>query len=75
MAKQLQSNSTPLPAKLGLPDVAQLLKQLGVAANHQFAKLFRETAIMLSMGRQQGLMAATRRQKKAAQSEPPEETR
>lgn len=74
LAKQLQTNPTPLPPKLGLPDVMQLLYQLGVAANNQFVKLFRETAIMLSMGRQQGLMAATRRQKKKTPSDRPEET-
>jgi hypothetical protein len=73
VTRQLQSNSTPLPPKLGLPDVVRLLKQAGVAANQHFAKLFRETAIMLSMGRQQGLMAATRRQKKTEQSAPPED--
>jgi len=66
--QQLQSDSPPLPDRLGLPDVVQLLKKAGVAANQHFTKLFRETAILLSMGRQQGLMAATRRQKKADQS-------
>jgi hypothetical protein len=57
----------PLPASLTLKSVSEFFNLLGVSVSIRFQKLFRETAIFLSMGREQGMaqMAAARRQKKA----------
>lgn len=59
-----QAADTPLPTDLSLRAVAQLLEDLGVQVGRRFQNLFRETAIFMRMGRNQGVarMAATRRQ-------------
>jgi hypothetical protein len=59
-----QSAETPLPSDLSLRGVSQLLEQLGVQVSRRFQNLFRETAIYMRMGRNQGMarMAATRQQ-------------
>jgi len=75
ITKQLQSNAMSLPSPLRLSDVKRLLKQLGVSTNTQFEKLFQDAATLLSMGRGQSLMAATRRQKSASKTRPPEKRR
>ena len=64
LARQLHSNETPLPDDLSQRSVKQLLEQFGISVSARFQKLFRETAIFLSMGRNQGMarLAATRRQ-------------
>ncbi len=73
LARQLQNNSTEVPTPVRLADVQRLLKQLGIAANTQFEKLFQDAATFLLMGRGQSLMAATRRQKKDSRRKPPKE--
>jgi hypothetical protein len=62
-----QSLETPLPADLSLRRVAQLLEQLDVKVSRRFQDLFRETALFLRMGRNQGMarLAATRRQQQS----------
>ncbi|HEU5382299.1 MAG TPA: hypothetical protein VFV38_43345 [Ktedonobacteraceae bacterium] len=54
-----------LPKKLGLADVSQLFSRLNISVSAKLQKLFRDKAIILSMGRQQGIerLAAARRQK------------
>lgn len=63
--KQIQQQ-IPLPQKLGLKDVYHLFEQLGISVSTRLQKLFREKAIFLSMGHQQGIaqMAATRHQRR-----------
>lgn len=64
MVRQLRTDGTPLPSDLSQRSVKQLLEQFGVSVSTRFQKLFRETAIFLTMGRNQGVarLAATRRQ-------------
>lgn len=63
---RLRIDPTPLPLELGQRRVRQIFQQIGVAVSHSFEKLFRETAIFLSMGREQGQarLAATQRQRR-----------
>jgi hypothetical protein len=63
---QKRQQDTLLPEKLNLPGVRQLFHQIGVSVSHQFEKWFKETAIFLSMGREQNMarMAAARRQQR-----------
>jgi hypothetical protein len=62
--QQIQQSNTPLPEDLKLKKVAQLFEQLGLTVSRRFQKLFRDTAILLSMGREHGALrlAETRRQ-------------
>jgi hypothetical protein len=62
--QKLRQDTTPLPQSLSLKSTRRLFIQLGVSVSDRFQKLFRETAIFLSMGREQGMaqLAATRRQ-------------
>lgn len=72
--QQLRQNTTVLPQSLSVRNVRTLFIQLGVTVSDRFQKLFRETAIFLSMGREQGMaqLAATRRQQQqATQQEQP----
>jgi hypothetical protein len=57
---QLLHNRQPVPAQLSLQAVKQLAQEVGVQASERFWKLFRDTAIMLGIGRshQQALSAA-----------------
>lgn len=66
-----QTVETPLPADLSLRGVGKLLEQVGVQVNRRFQNLFRDTAILMRMGRNQGMarLAATRQQQ--ARSTPP----
>jgi len=66
--EQLRQDKTPLPADLGQQRVQQLLRELGLSFSRSFEKLFRNTAIFLAMGREQGVarLAATRRQQQQA---------
>lgn len=65
VTSKLRNDVTELPAQLGLRNVQQLFEQLRVTVSQQFQKVFRETAILLAMGREQhqAQLAATRRQK------------
>ncbi|MGH9799894.1 MAG: hypothetical protein ACRD82_05970, partial [Blastocatellia bacterium] len=55
--------------------VHRLFEQIGLSLSASFRKLFRETAIFLSMGREQqaGLLAAARRQRRVSSNDPSEE--
>ena len=68
VVQQLRQNITPLPQSLSIHGVQNLFTQIGVSVSGRFQKLFRETAIFLSMGREQGIaqLAATRRQQQQA---------
>jgi hypothetical protein len=64
IAQQLRQLNQPLPEQLGLHGVRTLFSQLGVQTSKQLQKLFSQTALFLTSGRQQGMaqLAATRRQ-------------
>lgn len=70
-AQQLYSSQATLPARFNRHVLASLLDQLGVSVSISLKKLFHETAVMLSMGREQNQaqLAATRRQRIAATKE------
>jgi hypothetical protein len=70
--KPHQAVDTPLPTDLSLRGVSHLLEQLGVQVGRRFQNLFRETAIFMRMGRNQGVarMAATRRQQQGRSAPP-----
>lgn len=74
IVQQLRQNTTPLPNSLSLRSTRRLFMQLGVSVSDRFQKLFRETAIFLSMGREQGMaqLAATRRQQQHIANQEPE---
>lgn len=75
VVQQLYQNTTPLPESLSIRGVRTLFTQLGVSVSDRFQKLFRDTAIFLSMGREQGIaqLAATRRQQKQRTGQEPEQ--
>jgi hypothetical protein len=62
-----QADESALPADLSLRGVSQLLADLGVQVSRRFHNLFRDTAILMRMGRNQGMarLAATRRQQQS----------
>jgi hypothetical protein len=66
--RDYQSVDTPLPKDLSLRGVRNLLEQLGLKVGRRFQDIFRDTAIFMRMGRNQGMarMAATRRQQAAS---------
>ena len=51
----------PLPNWLSLPEIRKLSEQFKFNVSERFLKVFRDTAIQMSMGRGQAQMAATRR--------------
>lgn len=59
-----QEADVPLPADLSQRNVRRLLGEIGVSVGEHLQKMFRQAAIFLAMGREQGLaqLAATRRQ-------------
>jgi hypothetical protein len=61
-----QKQSTVLPDKLNILAVRKMFTQLGINVTRHFEKLFRETAVMLSMGRTQSMaqLQAARRQRR-----------
>jgi hypothetical protein len=63
--QRLRRSSEVLPENLGKHGVRDLFARLGVQASKQLQKLFSETALFLTSGRQQGMaqLAATRRQR------------
>ncbi|MCC6456933.1 MAG: hypothetical protein IT328_18400 [Caldilineaceae bacterium] len=65
--RDYQTSDTPLPADLSVRGVSYLLQQLGIEVGRRFQDLFRDTAILMRMGRNQGVarLAATRRQQQA----------
>jgi hypothetical protein len=64
VTQRLRQSNQALPEQLGLHGVRTLFAQLGVQASKQLQKLFSQTALFLTSGRQQGMaqLAATRRQ-------------
>ncbi len=62
---QLRQSTVPLPTNLGLHGVRALFAQLGLRVSKQLQKVFSETALFLTAGREQGMahLAATRRQR------------
>jgi hypothetical protein len=64
VVQRLRQSTLPLPQNLGIQSIRTLFSQLGVQASKQLQKLFSETALFLSAGREQGMahLAATRRQ-------------
>lgn len=62
---KIQSSPPLLPEKLGLTEISQLFAHLHIPVSAKLQKLFRDKAIILSMGHQQGVeqLAAARRQK------------
>lgn len=64
VAQRLRQVNQALPEQVGLHGVRRLFAQLGVQTSKQLQKLFSQTALFLTSGRQQGMaqLAATRRQ-------------
>lgn len=71
LSAKLSSSPLLLPEKLGLRDVSQLFAQLNIPVSARLQKQFRDKAIILAMGRQQGMaqLTAARRQKTQRQGE------
>lgn len=70
-----QEVDAPLPTDLSARGISRLLEELGIQASRRFQELFRDTALFLRMGRNQGMarLAATRRQQESRrQSRPPQ---
>lgn len=65
VAPRLRQSTVPLPANLGLHGVRALFAKLGLRTSRQLQKVFSETALFLTAGREQGMahLAATRRQR------------
>ena len=65
VVQKLRQSSQPLPKELGLHGIRNLFAQLGLQTSKQLQKLFSQTALFLSAGREQGMahLAATRRQR------------
>lgn len=64
VSEQIQASQHPLPGNLSLKNVSQLFEHLGLSVSLRMQKMFRDTAIFLARGREQGIaqLAATRRQ-------------
>jgi hypothetical protein len=83
LVPQLSQSTVPLPSNLGLHGVRALFAQLGLRVSKQLQKVFSETALFLTAGREQGMahLAATRRQREQSrlreeqQKEPEEQER
>ena len=62
----LSQREQPLPETLSAQAISRLFEQLGVSVSTRLQKVFREHALLLSMGRQQGIahLSAARRQKR-----------
>ena len=65
VVQQLRQSTVPLPANLGLHGIRALFSHLGLRVSKQLQKVFSETALFLTAGREQGMahLAATRRQR------------
>ncbi len=83
VVQQLRQSTIPLPTNLGLQGIRTLFARLGLRASKQLQKVFSETALFLTAGREQGMahLAATRRQREQSrlreeqQREPEEQER
>jgi hypothetical protein len=65
VVQQLHQSTIPLPANLGIHGIRSLFTQLGLRVSKQLQKVFSETSLFLTSGREQGMahLAATRRQR------------
>ncbi len=65
VVQQLRQSTMTLPANLGIHGIRSLFTQLGLRVSKQLQKVFSETALFLTAGREQGMahLAATRRQR------------
>lgn len=70
VSKHLQRTDEPLPENLSQRGVRQFFERLGLSVSQPLQKRFRKVAILLSMGREQQVLAATRRQKKQQAKSP-----
>lgn len=70
--ERLRHSDELLPESLNQRGMRQFFGRLRISVSERFQEMFRETAIFLSMGREQGLarMAARRRQKQARKQSP-----
>jgi hypothetical protein len=64
LAKRLAQVDERLPDDLSQHGVRVLFEQLGISTSERFRTLFRETAILLTLGKGQAQLAAARRQKR-----------
>ena len=66
VSQRLRQSNKALPENLSQRGISRLFEQIGVDVSKRFQKLFRDTAIFLSMGREQGMtrLAATRHQRR-----------
>jgi hypothetical protein len=71
MFEQLRQSRAPLPEDLSKRSLRKFFEELGLSLSEKLQKLFRETAVLLSMGREQhaARLAATRRQRQQRQTE------
>jgi hypothetical protein len=72
-AGALQASPEPLPARLNVRAVRDLLGRLGAGTSERFQRLFRDTAVLLGLAASQEQAAFARRQARAAapDGEPP----
>jgi hypothetical protein len=65
VVQQLRQSTMSLPTNLGIHGIRSLFTQLGLRVSKQLQKVFSETALFLTAGREQGMahLAATRRQR------------
>lgn len=66
--KHLMKLTTPLPEFLNMEAVRKLASSLHIKASEKFWRVFRDTAIMLGIGRGQARMAAARKQRERKSS-------
>lgn len=69
--EQLRQSRAPLPEDLSKRSLRKLFEGLGLSLSDKLQKLFRETAVLLSIGREQhaARLAATRLQRQQRQTE------
>lgn len=68
--KKLLGVHLELPEWLSVSEIKHLAGKLQVQASNRFWRIFRDTAIMMGMGRGQARMAAARRSRKSRTSKP-----
>lgn len=66
--QELLGKSIELPGWLSIQEIKRLAHELQIQASDRFWKSFRDTAIMMGMGKGQAQMAATRRNEKRRQT-------
>lgn len=68
--EQLRQSHAPLPEDLSKRGLRKFFEELGLSLSERLQKLFRDTAVLLSIGREQhaARLAATRRQRQRRQT-------